>query len=52
MESADTVFAGSAPEPPAYDLVTNICLYATITEKGCYFNQHYVAGAKYYLGYK
>ncbi len=51
-ESEDAVFAGSAPEPPAYDLVTNIDLYATITEKACYFNKHFLAGAQYYLGYK
>ncbi|TAL04579.1 MAG: hypothetical protein EPO07_04925 [Verrucomicrobia bacterium] len=51
-ESGDTVFAGSAPEPPGYNLNTNISLYCWISEKACYFNEHFVDGAKYYLGYK
>lgn len=52
LESEDTVAAGGAPESPAYDLVTNICLYATVTENACSFNEHFLPGAQYYLGYK
>jgi len=51
-DAEDTVTAGDTAASPAYDLGTDISLYATLTEKACYFNEHYVAGAQYYLGYK
>jgi hypothetical protein len=47
-----TTTVSETPEQPAYDLVTNIALYATVTEKTCYFNEHWIPGAQYYLGYK